>query len=240
MDLSTKGTLFFPKKHFMMYSHLVILDPVARIQKNVAQTCHKFHVIQSYLSESLHKLEKAQGFMHQKLLKKLEETVNKTVSKENWIKVDFNEDRMTQKNMLSQSILPVAHCISLKDNKNKSLFLSSCGQKHQKRELSNQWSNPVEVMSQGDKSIRPRDFLENKEIPDFKMASLMDGAAKSLKLKSEEKFIHSNTTSPKTKQAEMKKAFTQEELKDEERLKEKKKRDILVQLENSKSFNINR
>ena len=215
---------FVPLKSLGICAHLVILDPTARIPKNVTPSCFRIFQVLTCFRDGLLRMQNTCNFMEHKLLKKLEEIINQTISEENRLKILTNMN--LYHSHLSTS-LPNQR-LSLNNRTNQSLLLSNF--EPNLFQISQPKHCPSEVLSQ---DIRQK----NSSIPtptEFKNNNTI--GPKSLKTKSEIKFSHSNTTSPQSKTEET--GIPSEILSSTLKQQQRKVKEITIQLQNLSNFQI--
>ena len=222
---------FVPLNTLKMCAHLVIVDPTSRLVKNVTPSCYRVFQVLGCFRDGFIRMQNACNFMEHKLLRKLEETLNRNVSEENRMKVLPVDPQTLSKSHLSNSI--PANRFSLHDKTQNSLFLSNLNLSTPNNVRPNMFHYPSEVLSQ--------DFQQksSNQIPssNFGPTPIPREPAKSLKTKSEIKFSHSNTTSPQSK-AEEKTEVSQERAGATLKQKQRKGREVQAQLKNLGGFKL--
>ena len=226
----TRRQPFVPIESLKMCAHLVIIDPTARIPKNVTPSCFRVFQVLASFKEGYSRMQNACNFMQHKLFRKLEETLNKSVSEENRIKILNSFSKKFPKSQQSHSI--PGQRFSLKDNTINSLLFSNFDHGNPTFAPTGIW-DPSEVLSQ---DILKQNSTDRDKNMQFDQSPKPRKPAKSLKTKSEIKFTHSNTTSPQSKTEETTSPSQQISTTLKQRLR--KGKEVLVQLANISDFKI--
>ena len=129
----------FTGMHSMMGCQLYVADPTSKIPKNVTPSCYRLYEVIDFFSKALDALLRARSFMALKLLRKLEETINKDIPA--GARLRFQESNAQ---IPSDPVPPQA--FSLRDLTQSSVVISQFDEKFKK----NTQMNPrAEVLSHG-------------------------------------------------------------------------------------------
>ena len=222
---------FVPLKSLLIYANLVIMDPTTTKHRNVTPSCFRVFQVLQCLREGFFHIRKACDFMEHKLLRKLEETLNRSVSDSNRFYVLKPFSKNVPSSDLSKSIPD--HRFSLNDNKNHSLLLSNGDAAVLPLNPSVGFPGLSEVLSQ---DVAQKNKLGPAQENKFGPLPVEQRPVKSLRTKSEIKFAHSNTTSPLSKTEETTQSPSQQipfNLK-------RKNREIELQMANLTDFTISK
>lgn len=77
----------------MMGCQLFIADPTSKITKNVTPSCYRLYEVIDFFSKALDTLLRARSFMELKLLRKLQETINKDIPSGARLQFDESQNR---------------------------------------------------------------------------------------------------------------------------------------------------
>ena len=129
----------FARVPSMMGCQLYVADPTSKIPKNVTPSCYRLYEVIDFFSKALDALLRARSFMALKLLRKLEETINKDIPA--GARLRFQE---SNSQMPSDPAPPQA--FSLRDLNQSSVVISQFDEKFKKN---TQMNLRAEVLSHG-------------------------------------------------------------------------------------------
>lgn len=227
---------FIPYDTFMTGVQLLIFDPTSIIPKNVTASCYKFYQIKDFFSQCLNKILNAQTFMEFKLLKKLEETLNKGVSANNRLDLTANEHQnITQPNKFSKSIQE--NRLSMTENRNNSLILSNCEKNSIPIRPINDKQTQFEVLSQDNHKTQIKKHHPDHQIKETESVHSSSKTLNKFILKNN--FILKNSelsSETKLEEGDRERASSQKGIK----CNEKRLKDEQVQMQNMGQFVIDK
>lgn len=180
---------FIKCEPFITGGQLYITDPTSVIQKNVTASCLRIYQIQSFFGQCYQRIFSVQQFMKIKLLKKLEETLNKGVSSENrvFFAQEANNFTMNEQN-LNENDYGYDH--SLQHTMNNSLKLSNFEKNlNFSNKINNPKQNQIEILSQDNhKKTNPKTYKKDTTKKTLESIPSTRGPTKSLVIKPKHNF----------------------------------------------------